>query len=239
MEYQKFKTLWLTFNQAVNYNYSATDAAISIPFELLGGYSEKLLITAMKEAVKTAEYQIKVSDVLNSLRCLTGDTDAARELRAQKAYSALTSVLLSYGLYHDYIIEDRITAAIVEDFGGLESFYNNEFNDFTRNKFIRYYLDYLETKRDLPPYKVYKGLYSITSVKVIPADYQQNTLTITQSQAEKLIEHQEIIPAKISYMLAQKNNKLPYDAADENRNTTPADPKEIERVFTELLKALS
>lgn len=238
MEFIKFKTLWLTFNQAVNYNYTATDAAISIPFEMLGGYSEKQLVTALKEAVKKAEYQIKVSDVLTSLRTLTGDTDAARELKAQKAYAAITSVLLSYGLYHDYLIEDRITAAILQDFGGLESFYNNEFNDFTRNKFIKYYLDYLETKRDLPPYKIFKGVYKVTSVKVIPADYQQNTLTLTQSQAEKLIEHQEIIPAKISYMLAQEKNKISY-AADENRDTTPADPKEIERVFTELLKALS
>ncbi len=239
MDFLNFKNIWLTFNQAVNYNYTATDAAISIPFELLGGYPEKLLVTALKEAVKKAEYQIKVSDVLTSLRTLTGDTDAARELKAQKAYAAITSVLLSYGLYHDYLIEDRITAAILQDFGGLESFYNNEFNDFTRNKFIRYYLDYLETKRDLPPYKIFKGLYKVTSVKVIPADYQQKTLTLTQSQAEKLIEHKEIIPAKISYMLTQENNKLTYDAADKNRDTTPADPKEIERVFTELLKALS
>ena len=47
MTYENFKILWVSFNQAVNFNYAASDTVISVAFEMLGAYPDDLLRRAL------------------------------------------------------------------------------------------------------------------------------------------------------------------------------------------------
>ena len=130
VNYQIFKSLWITFNKLVNYNYDADDTVISLAYEILGNCDPEVLNAALKKTVTKSKYQIAVSDVLKEINALSGISENELEYTANQAWERLTSLLLSYGLNRSFLFENTVISAVVEAFGGLEAFYELDFNDY-------------------------------------------------------------------------------------------------------------
>lgn len=240
MDFINFKNIWVTFNQVVNYNYAASDAAISVAFELLGGYPERELLKALKEAVKTAEYQIKVSEVVKILSSFSGLSDTELELKAHRAFNTVKEVLESYSVYHDYLFEDRTISAIIDGYGGLNAFYDLDWNDYFRSKFIKQYIDIFRSDA-APEYKILNCKFAITSVILVPDNYHQKSFTLTKEQARKMLENPQLISPKIEYLLAidNKKNLLIENKQKEKAEAEIVSKERIEEAFQEILKAFS
>ena len=98
VDYQTFKSLWITFNRLVNFNYSADDTVISIAYEIVGNCDTEVLSAALKKTVTKSKYQIEISDVLKEINALSGISENELEYTANQSWERLTSLLLSYGL---------------------------------------------------------------------------------------------------------------------------------------------
>lgn len=242
MDFINFKNIWITFNQVVNYNYAASDAAISVAFELLGGYPERELLKALKEAVKKAEYQIKVSDVIEILNSFAGASGIDLEFKAQKAFNTVKRILESYSVYHDYLFEDKVISEIINNYGGLHAFYDLEWNDYFRNKFIKQYIELSRNSAALE-YQIIRCRFGITSVILVPEDYKDKSFCLTKKQAQKMIENPDLIGKKVDYLISfDERNKLLLCREEEEKTDSEKElvsKERIEEAFIKILDALS
>lgn len=234
VNYQIFKTLWITFNKLVNYNYDADDTVISIAYEILGNCDPEVLSAALKKTVTKSKYQIAVSDVLKEINALSGISENEIEYNANQAWERLTSLLLSYGLNRSFLFENTAISAVVEAFGGLEAFYALDFNDFNKSKFVRYYLDLASVKHE---YKLLSPIDKKSDlVQLVPASYSKS-FTLKDDNAQKLLDNSELIHKKVLYLIQEDRKKIEYTA--EKEVLTPASQERIEQVFKILVDAFS
>lgn len=236
VNYQIFKTLWITFNKLVNYNYDADDTVISIAYEILGNCDPEVLNAALKKTVTKSKYQIAVSDVLKEINALSGISENELEYTANQSWERLTSLLLSYGLNRSFLFENTVISAVVEAFGGLEAFYALDFNDFNKSKFVRYYLD-LASASVKDEYKLLSPKDKKSDlVQLVPASYSKS-FTLKDDHAQKLLDNSELIHKKVLYLIQEDRKKIEYTA--EKEVLTPASQERIEQVFKLLLDAFS
>ena len=234
VNYQIFKSLWITFNKLVNYNYDADDTVISLAYEILGNCDPEVLNAALKKTVTKSKYQIAVSDVLKEINALSGISENELEYTANQAWERLTSLLLSYGLNRSFLFENTVISAVVEAFGGLEAFYELDFNDFNKSKFVRYYLDLASVKHEfklLSPIDKKSDL-----VQLVPASYSKS-FTLKDDNAQKLLDNSELIHKKVLYLIQEDRKKIEYTAEKEVLN--PVSQERIEQVFKLLVDAFS
>ena len=236
VNYQIFKSLWITFNKLVNYNYDADDTVISLAYEILGNCDPEVLNAALKKTVTKSKYQIAVSDVLKEINSLSGISENEIEYTANQAWERLTSLLLSYGLNRSFLFENTVISAVVEAFGGLEAFYELDFNDFNKSKFVRYYLD-LASASVKDEYKLLSPKDKKSDlVQLVPANYSKS-FTLKDDNAQKLLDNSELIHKKVLYLIQEDRKKIEYTAEKEVLN--PASPERIEQVFKLLVDAFS
>ena len=236
VNYQVFKTLWITFNKLVNFNYDADDTVISIAYEILGNCDPEVLNAALKKTVTKSKYQIAVSDVLKEINALSGISENELEYTANQAWERLTSLLLSYGLNRSFLFENTVISAVVEAFGGLEAFYELDFNDYNKSKFVRYYLD-LASASVNDEYKLLSPKVKKSDlVQLVPANYSKS-FTLKDDNAQKLLDNAELIHKKVLYLIQEDRKKIEYTAEKEVLN--PASPERIEQVFKILVDAFS
>ena len=236
VNYQIFKTLWITFNKLVNYNYDADDTVISIAYEILGNCDPEVLNAALKKTVTKSKYQIAVSDVLKEINALSGISENELEYTANQAWERLTSLLLSYGLNRSFLFENTVISAVVEAFGGLEAFYELDFNDYNKSKFVRYYLD-LASASVRDEYKLLSPKDKKSDlVQLVPASYSKS-FTLKDDNAQKLLDNSELIHKKVLYLIQEDRKKIEYTAEKEVLN--PASQERIEQVFKLLVDAFS
>lgn len=239
IDFQTFKIMWLQFNKIVNYKYEASDDVISIAYEILGNIPVKELKQALLKVASTSEFQINVKDVISAVKTLKGIPLNSSELQAVKAWNAVTSLLNSYGLNYNYLFEDKLITAALDCFGGIEVFYNIDFNEFNKKKFVKYYTSLSEFPEDkVNSYKVLKGWYERTSVLLVPAEYNQKTFRLTQEQAQKLIDNQHLLSDKVRY-LVNKDRLLLTNIPEEKTDFAPVDPEKVAEAFEKVLNALS
>lgn len=239
IDFQTFKIMWLQFNKIVNYKYEASDDVISIAYEILGNIPVKELKQALLKVASTSEFQINVKDVISAVKTLKGIPLNSSELQAVKAWNTVTSLLNSYGLNYNYLFEDKLITAALDCFGGIEVFYYIDFNEFNKNKFVKYYTSISEFPEDkLNSYKVLKGQYERTSVLLVPAEYNQKTFRLTQEQAQKLIDNQHLLSDKVRY-LVNKDRLLLTNVHEEKTDFAPVDPEKVAEAFEKVLNALS
>lgn len=239
IDFQTFKIMWLQFNKIVNYKYEASDDVISIAYEILGNIPVKELKQALLKVASTSEFQINVKDVISAVKTLKGIPLNSSELQAVKAWNTVTSLLNSYGLNYNYLFEDKLITAALDCFGGIEVFYYIDFNEFNKNKFVKYYTSISEFPEDkVNSYKVLKGQYERTSVLLVPAEYNQKTFRLTQEQAQKLIDNQHLLSDKVRY-LVNKDRLLLTNVHEEKTDFAPVDPEKVAEAFEKVLNALS
>lgn len=239
IDFQTFKIMWLQFNKIVNYKYEASDDVISIAYEILGNIPVKELKQALLKVASTSEFQINVKDVISAVKTLKGIPLNSSELQAVKAWNTVTSLLNSYGLNYNYLFEDKLITAALDCFGGIEVFYNIDFNEFNKKKFVKYYTSLSEFPEDkVNSYKVLKGQYERTSVLLVPAEYNQKTFRLTQEQAQKLIDNQHLLSDKVRY-LVNKDRLLLTNIPEEKTDFAPVDPEKVAEAFEKVLNALS
>lgn len=239
IDFQTFKIMWLQFNKIVNYKYEASDDVISIAYEILGNIPVKELKQALLKVASTSEFQINVKDVISAVKTLKGIPLNSSELQAVKAWNTVTSLLNSYGLNYNYLFEDKLITAALDCFGGIEVFYNIDFNEFNKKKFVKYYTSLSEFPEDkVNSYKVLKGRYERTSVLLVPAEYNQKTFRLTQEQAQKLIDNQHLLSDKVRY-LVNKDRLLLTNIPEEKTDFAPVDPEKVAEAFEKVLNALS
>lgn len=232
VDYQTFKSLWITFNRLVNFNYSADDTVISIAYEIVGNCDTEVLSAALKKTVTKSKYQIEISDVLKEINALSGISENELEYTANQAWERLTSLLLSYGLNRSFLFENTVISAVVEAFGGLEAFYALDFNDFNKSKFVRYYLDLASVKHE---YKLLSPIDKKSDlVQLVPASYSKS-FTLKDDNAQKLLDNAELIHKKVLYLIQEDRKKIDYIPEKEVLN--PASPERIEQVFKILVDA--
>ena len=236
VNYQNFKIIWVTFNKVVNFNYEADDTVISIAYEILGNCDPEVLSAALKKTVTKSKYQIAVSDVLKEINALSGICENELEYSANQAWERLTSLLLSYGLNRSFLFENTVISAVVEAFGGLEAFYELDFNDYNKSKFVRYYLD-LASASVKDEYKLLSPKDKKSDlVQLVPANYSKS-FTLKDDNAQKLLDNAELIHKKVLYLIQEDRKKIEYTAEKEVLN--PASPERIEQVFKILVDAFS
>ena len=236
VNYQNFKIIWVTFNKVVNFNYEADDTVISIAYEILGNCDPEVLSAALKKTVTKSKYQIAVSDVLKEINALSGICENELEYSANQAWERLTSLLLSYGLNRSFLFENTVISAVVEAFGGLEAFYELDFNDYNKSKFVRYYLD-LASASVKDEYKLLSPKDKKSDlVQLVPANYSKS-FTLQDDNAQKLLDNAELIHKKVLYLIQEDRKKIEYTAEKEVLN--PASPERIEQVFKILVDAFS
>ena len=236
VNYQTFKSLWITFNRLVNFNYSADDTVISIAYEIVGNCDTEVLSAALKKTVTKSKYQIAVSDVLKEINALSGISENELEYTANQSWERLTSLLLSYGLNRSFLFENTVISAVVEAFGGLEAFYELDFNDYNKSKFVRYYLD-LASASVKDEYKLLSPKDKKSDlVQLVPANYSKS-FTLKDDNAQKLLDNSELIHKKVLYLIQEDRKKIEYTAEKEVLN--PASPERIEQVFKILVDAFS
>ena len=236
VNYQNFKIIWVTFNKVVNFNYEADDTVISIAYEILGNCDPEVLSAALKKTVTKSKYQIAVSDVLKEINALSGICENELEYSANQAWERLTSLLLSYGLNRSFLFENTVISAVVEAFGGLEAFYELDFNDYNKSKFVRYYLD-LASASVKDEYKLLSPKDKKSDlVQLVPANYSKS-FTLKDDNAQKLLDNSELIHKKVLYLIQEDRKKIEYTAEKEVLN--PASPERIEQVFKILVDAFS
>ena len=236
IDYQNFKLIWVTFNKVVNFNYEADDNVISIAYEILGNCEINILSAALKKTVTKSKYQIAVSDVLKEINALSGICENELEYSANQAWERLTSLLLSYGLNRSFLFENTVISAVVEAFGGLEAFYELDFNDYNKSKFVRYYLD-LASASVKDEYKLLSPKDKKSDlVQLVPANYSKS-FTLKDDNAQKLLDNAELIHKKVLYLIQEDRKKIEYTAEKEVLN--PASPERIEQVFKILVDAFS
>ena len=236
IDYQNFKLIWVTFNKVVNFNYEADDNVISIAYEILGNCEINILSAALKKTVTKSKYQIAVSDVLKEINALSGISENELEYSANQAWERLTSLLLSYGLNRSFLFENTVISAVVEAFGGLEAFYELDFNDYNKSKFVRYYLD-LASASVKDEYKLLSPKDKKSDlVQLVPANYSKS-FTLKDDNAQKLLDNSELIHKKVLYLIQEDRKKIEYTAEKEVLN--PASPERIEQVFKILVDAFS
>ena len=236
IDYQNFKLIWVTFNKVVNFNYEADDNVISIAYEILGNCEINILSAALKKTVTKSKYQIAVSDVLKEINALSGICENELEYSANQAWERLTSLLLSYGLNRSFLFENTVISAVVEAFGGLEAFYELDFNDYNKSKFVRYYLD-LASASVKDEYKLLSPKDKKSDlVQLVPANYSKS-FTLKDDNAQKLLDNSELIHKKVLYLIQEDRKKIEYTAEKEVLN--PASPERIEQVFKILVDAFS
>ena len=236
VNYQIFKSLWITFNKLVNYNYDADDTVISLAYEILGNCDPEVLNAALKKTVTKSKYQIAVSDVLKEINSLSGISENEIEYTANQSWERLTSLLLSYGLNRSFLFENTVISAVVEAFGGLEAFYELDFNDYNKSKFVRYYLD-LASASVKDEYKLLSPKDKKSDlVQLVPASYSKS-FTLKDDNAQKLLDNSELIHKKVLYLIQEDRKKIEYTAEKEVLN--PASQERIEQVFKILVDAFS
>ena len=236
IDYQNFKLIWVTFNKVVNFNYEADDNVISIAYEILGNCEINILSAALKKTVTKSKYQIAVSDVLKEINALSGISENEIEYTANQSWERLTSLLLSYGLNRSFLFENTVISAVVEAFGGLEAFYELDFNDYNKSKFVRYYLD-LASASVKDEYKLLSPKDKKSDlVQLVPANYSKS-FTLKDDNAQKLLDNAELIHKKVLYLIQEDRKKIEYTAEKEVLN--PASPERIEQVFKILVDAFS
>ena len=236
VNYQIFKSLWITFNKLVNYNYDADDTVISLAYEILGNCDPEVLNAALKKTVTKSKYQIAVSDVLKEINALSGISENEIEYTANQAWERLTSLLLSYGLNRSFLFENTVISAVVEAFGGLEAFYELDFNDYNKSKFVRYYLD-LASASVKDEYKLLSPKDKKSDlVQLVPANYSKS-FTLKDDNAQKLLDNSELIHKKVLYLIQEDRKKIEYTAEKEVLN--PVSQERIEQVFKLLVDAFS
>ena len=236
IDYQNFKLIWVTFNKVVNFNYEADDNVISIAYEILGNCEINILSAALKKTVTKSKYQIAVSDVLKEINALSGICENELEYSANQAWERLTSLLLSYGLNRSFLFENTVISAVVEAFGGLEAFYELDFNDYNKAKFVRYYLD-LASASVKDEYKLLSPKDKKSDlVQLVPANYSKS-FTLQDDNVQKLLDNAELIHKKVLYLIQEDRKKIEYTAEKEVLN--PASPERIEQVFKILVDAFS
>ena len=236
VNYQNFKIIWVTFNKVVNFNYEADDTVISIAYEILGNCDPEVLSAALKKTVTKSKYQIAVSDVLKEINALSGICENELEYSANQAWERLTSLLLIYGLNRSFLFENTVISAVVEAFGGLEAFYELDFNDYNKSKFVRYYLD-LASASVKDEYKLLSPKDKKSDlVQLVPANYSKS-FTLKDDNAQKLLDNAELIHKKVLYLIQEDRKKIEYTAEKEVLN--PASPERIEQVFKILVDAFS
>lgn len=236
IDYQNFKLIWVTFNKVVNFNYEADDNVISIAYEILGNCEINILSAALKKTVTKSKYQIAVSDVLKEINALSGISENEIEYTANQAWERLTSLLLSYGLNRSFLFENTVISAVVEAFGGLEAFYELDFNDYNKSKFVRYYLD-LASASVKDEYKLLSPKDKKSDlVQLVPANYSKS-FTLKDDNAQKLLDNSELIHKKVLYLIQEDRKKIEYTAEKEVLN--PASQERIEQVFKILVDAFS
>lgn len=234
VDYQTFKSLWITFNRLVNFNYSADDTVISIAYEIVGNSDTEVLNAALKRTVTKSRYQIEISDVLKEINALSGISENELEYTANQAWERLTSLLLSYGLNRSFLFENTVISAVVEAFGGLEAFYALDFNDFNKSKFVRYYLDLASVKNE---YKLLSPIDKKSDlVQLVPASYSKS-FTLKDDNAQKLLDNSELIHKKVLYLIQEDRKKIEYTAEKEVLN--PVSSERIEQAFKLLVDAFS
>lgn len=232
MIFQRFKEIWLSYNQVISLKYNPTDNVIAVAFEILGMYPEELLVAALKMVISESKYQIQVSDVVSKIREIGGISETSVEITAGKEYEKITKALLTWGLNRNFLCEDSTTTAVIESFGGLESFYQNEFNVFLKKEFVKFYV---ECAKCVNPHKILKisGSNSFTDTVLLSNDYQPGINTaihLTEEQAQKMVEHHELIGAKVDYIRKQELLRL-ENMPPEDRDMTPADPEKVADAF--------
>ena len=236
VNYQIFKSLWITFNKLVNYNYDADDTVISLAYEIVGNCDTEVLSAALKKTVTKSKYQIAVSDVLKEINALSGISENELEYTANQSWERLTSLLLSYGLNRSFLFENPVISAVVEAFGGLEAFYELDFNDYNKSKFVRYYLD-LASASVKDEYKLLSPKDKKSDlVQLVPANYSKS-FTLKDDNAQKRLDNSELIHKKVLYLIQEDRKKIEYTAEKEVLN--PASPERIEQVFKILVDAFS
>lgn len=236
VNYQVFKTLWITFNKLVNFNYDADDTVISIAYEIIGNCDPEVLNAALKKTVTKSKYQIAVSDVLKEINALSGISENELEYTANQSWERLTSLLLSYGLNRSFLFENTVISAVVEAFGGLEAFYELDFNDYNKSKFVRYYLD-LASASVKDEYKLLSPIDKKSDlVQLVPANYSKS-FTLKDDNAQKLLDNSELIHKKVLFLIQEDRKKIEYTAEKEVLN--PVSQERIEQVFKLLVDAFS
>lgn len=240
MIFQRFKEIWLSYNQVISLKYNPTDNVIAVAFEILGMYPEELLVAALKMVISESKYQIQVSDVVSKIREIGGISETSVEITAGKEYEKITKALMTWGLNRNFLCEDSTTTAVIESFGGLESFYQNEFNVFLKKEFIKYYLECSKTKQEHKVLKI-SGSNSFTDTVLISKDYQpgiNSAIHLTEEQAQKMVDNADLIGAKVNYIRKQELLKL-ENMPPEDRDTTPADPEQVAEAFEKFVNAFS
>ena len=84
MIFQRFKEIWLSYNQVISLKYNPADNVIAVAFEILGMYPEELLVAALKMVISESKYQIQVSDVVSKIREIGGISETSVEITAGK-----------------------------------------------------------------------------------------------------------------------------------------------------------
>lgn len=234
VDYQTFKSLWITFNRLVNFNYDADDTVISIAYEIIGNCDTEVLSAALKRTVTKSRYQIEISDVLKEINALSGISENELEYTANQSWERLTSLLLGYGLNRSFLFENSVISAVVEAFGGLEAFYELDFNDYNKCKFVRYYIDLASIKHE---YKLLSPKDKKSDlVQLVPVNYSKS-FTLNDDNAQKLLDNSELIHKKVLYLIQEDRKKIEFTAEKEVLN--PASPERIEQVFKILVDAFS
>lgn len=245
MIYEDFKALWLSFNQAVNFNYSASDNVISVAFEMLGVYPDDLLRRALKMCLSECKYQIQISDVIEKIKSIHGVSDAALEIKAGNEFNKLVYVLKTWGLSRSYLSEDPVTPAVIDCFGGLNEFYNLDWNVFTKKDFVKFYLECVKRENK---HQIMKAECALTEapVMLITEDYKpgiNKTLILTTEQAEKMINHADLFSKKVEFMRNEEKkkelqlNKLLLESEEQKKLSKPAAAEEIAAAFEKVFSA--
>lgn len=246
MTYENFKILWVSFNQAVNFNYTASDTVISVAFEMLGGYQEDLLKKALKMCVSECKYQIQIADVIEKIKSIHGLSDAALEIKAGNEYNKLVFALKTWGLLRSYLSEDPVTPAVIECFGGLYEFYNLEWTVFTKKDFVKFYIECAKNQNNVRKILKAESALSEAPVMLLSEDYKPGenlALRLTSEQAEKMINHADLFSKKVQYMRheeiqnAARTEQLQLQYEAEKKNAIPAKPEEIADAFVKVLSA--
>lgn len=245
MTYENFKILWVSFNQAVNFNYAASDTVISVAFEMLGAYPDDLLRRALKMCLSECKYQIQVSDVIEKIKSIHGVSDAALEIKAGNEFNKLVYVLKTWGLLRSYLSEDPVTPAVIDCFGGLNEFYNLDWNVFTKKDFVKFYLECAKRENK---HQIMKAECALTEapVMLITEDYKpgiNKTLILTIEQAEKMINHADLFSKKVEFMRQEEkkkemllNQKL-IECEEQKKLSKPVAAEEIAAAFEKVFSA--
>lgn len=246
MTYENFKILWVSFNQAVNFNYAASDTVISVAFEMLGGYQEDLLKKALKMCVSECKYQIQIADVIEKIKSIHGLSDAALEIKAGNEYNKLVFALKTWGLLRSYLSEDPVTPAVIECFGGLHEFYNLEWTVFTKKDFVKFYIECAKNQNNVRKILKAESALSEVPVMLLSEDYkpgENQALRLTSEQAEKMISHADLFSKKVEFMRQEEkkkelllNQKL-IECEEQKKLSKPAAAEEIADAFEKVFSA--